>query len=110
MQAPGEAVQNYQKSRQFAESGEPEEAERYLKKALDQDPSNANYHFELANLYAQRYDSISKKGSHADMAAGVLESGARPKLVWIMTNLMMASVRSLPGNRKPAMIANWHRP
>ena len=40
------------------------EAERRIKEALQLEPGEPNYHFELANVYAMRYDSL--KNSRAD--------------------------------------------
>ena len=42
------------------EEGKFEEAERFIKKALEFEPSNHEYHFELANVYALRYDQNPK--------------------------------------------------
>lgn len=64
------------------EEGNLEEAERFLKKALEFSPSNHEYHFELANVYALRYDEKSKKEKRAD----ALDAAARELEQAIMLN------------------------
>lgn len=39
------------------------EAERYFTKALEMSPARPSYRFELANLYAERYDRLRTTGS-----------------------------------------------
>lgn len=55
------------------DEGRLEEAERFMKKALELEPSNHQYHFELANVYALRYDQ-KPKDRHRDK---MLRSAAR---------------------------------
>jgi Tfp pilus assembly protein PilF len=42
----------------FRQSGDLVEAEQQLRKAVTLDPSNPEYHFELANIYATRFDQF----------------------------------------------------
>lgn len=37
-------------------------AEQHFKSAVGQEPSNADYHFELANVYASQYDQLFSQG------------------------------------------------
>jgi len=43
--------------------GRLDESERMIKKALEMEPSNHTYHFELANVYALQFDQIKKDRS-----------------------------------------------
>ena len=48
----------------LCEAGQIEKAEREIKKALDFDPANFSYHFELANVYAAQYDRLKGAGQN----------------------------------------------
>ena len=48
---------------QFKEAGDLSGAEAAVKKALEAEPANADFHFELANLYAMRHDAQAKAGN-----------------------------------------------
>ncbi len=54
-----EAPRYFEEGIQLRDKGSLEDAENRFKKALDLEPANTQYHFELANLYAMRYDSLS---------------------------------------------------
>lgn len=73
------AEEYFQDALDAREAGALEEAEGYFKKALEVEAGNENYHFELANLYALRYDSALKiRGREAqDEAKELLASSAR---------------------------------
>ncbi|MFA6600872.1 MAG: tetratricopeptide repeat protein [Candidatus Omnitrophota bacterium] len=51
----------YDEALRLRDAGRYSEAESELKRAIEFEPSNADYHFELANLYALHYDTLSKK-------------------------------------------------
>lgn len=53
----GAAREAFEQGLASKEAGQLGEAERYFKKALEAEPSNADYHFELANTFAQEHDS-----------------------------------------------------
>jgi len=73
---PVSAEHAYHEAVRLRGLGDIAAADRHLKKALDLEPSNAVYHFELANLYALRYDnSAAIKKRNADI--GMLELAAR---------------------------------
>ena len=55
------------------DEGNFEESERFIKKALEFEPTNYNYHFELANVYALRYDQVPKRQKRIEM----LDAAAR---------------------------------
>jgi tetratricopeptide (TPR) repeat protein len=74
-----EAKGAYQEALRYKESGNFPEAETWLRKAVELSPGNADYHFELANLYAIRFDVLNEKskeergGSYLQLAAKELE-------------------------------------
>ncbi|MBN1687731.1 MAG: tetratricopeptide repeat protein [Candidatus Omnitrophica bacterium] len=78
MQAPylNQAAFFFDQSQQLREQGDLHEAERYLRKALDLEPANADYHFELANIYALRHDA-SKRMSKEPKQSEMLQAAAR---------------------------------
>ncbi len=61
------------------QQGAVSQAERQFIKALEFEPANAEYHFELANVYASRYDAWKALPNHPETqmwlekAAGELE-------------------------------------
>lgn len=59
----------YEEGLRFKNEGNLAEAERSFAKALELAPSNHESHFELANVYAERYDRLgsSKKASSAEL-------------------------------------------
>lgn len=60
---PGEA--DYQKAMIAIQNGELREAEDHLREAVLAEPSNPQYHFELANLYAVYHDDYKNQGDSA---------------------------------------------
>jgi Flp pilus assembly protein TadD len=52
------------------------QAERQLIQALQLEPANPDYHFELAGIYAARYDSLSQS-AYSPGAAEMLERAGR---------------------------------
>jgi tetratricopeptide (TPR) repeat protein len=70
----------YEEAVRLKQEGRYLDAEAQLRRAIEFQPSNANYHFELANLYAQRYDTLSEKSKDSsgpnllDLAAKSLEN------------------------------------
>jgi len=58
------------------DNGQLTEAEGQIKKALELEPANPDYHFELANVYAMRHDARIKS-SRSDSADPILEQIAR---------------------------------
>ena len=52
----GESDAAYQEAIKLREQGRFEDAEHQLLRALEEEPGNADYHFELANVYAATYD------------------------------------------------------
>lgn len=57
------------------ERGELLEAERLLKQAIHLDPAKSFYHFELANVFALRYDQLAPAGDPATLE-GILQHAA----------------------------------
>lgn len=53
----GSARQAFEQGLISKEAGRLDESERYFKKAVEEEPSNADYHFELANVFALQRDS-----------------------------------------------------
>lgn len=51
---------SFEEALQFKNSGQFLEAEKKLKEALQFEPANPDYHFELANVYAARFDLLRK--------------------------------------------------
>ncbi len=68
--------QAFQKALGLREAGRYQEAESQFKRALEENPSNADYHFELANLYGIEHDEAlqDKDGFRAGQ---YIESAAR---------------------------------
>ena len=64
----GPAGEAYEEGVENLRAGRLEEAERNLKDALQLQPVRAEYHFELANVYAAQYDAFLNQGDSA--AAG----------------------------------------
>ncbi len=61
---------DYEEAMRLKQAGRLHEAESKLKSALDLEPANVNYRFELANILALRYDTLSesaKKESGFDL-------------------------------------------
>ncbi len=57
-------------------AGRLDESERHFKKAVEEEPSNADYHFELANIFALERDA-ALRGRDALRAKESLASAAR---------------------------------
>ena len=55
--APGSAHRAFEQGLVSKEAGQLGEAEYYFKKAVEEEPSNADYHFELANVFALERDA-----------------------------------------------------
>lgn len=68
--------QAFQKGLELRNEGRYEEAESQFKRALEEEPSNADYHFELANLYAVEYDGALHEKENL-RGRQFLESSAR---------------------------------
>ena len=62
--------------------GRMTEAERYFKKALEEDPSNADYHFELANIFALERSTLPSAARELEQAVMI-----RPDFVAAHFNL-----------------------
>ncbi len=60
---------------EFKAQGEIYEAADHMKKAVMADPSNADYHFELANIYALQRDEFQNSGDE-DQALIMLQASA----------------------------------
>ncbi len=60
---PGDA--DYQKALIAIQNGELRDAEDHLREAVLAEPSNPQYHFELANLYAVYHDDYKNQGDGA---------------------------------------------
>lgn len=61
-QIAGPGNDAYQKAQAFVSEGDLESAEESFREALTVEPMNAEYHFELANLYAQQHDESESVG------------------------------------------------
>src|SRR3989338_6391317 len=70
------AAQDFEQAMALKQQGHYSEAEAALKKALEQEPGNADYHFELANVYAMHYDGAGKKKKDA-VSREFLDAAAR---------------------------------
>ncbi|HXV28287.1 MAG TPA: tetratricopeptide repeat protein, partial [bacterium] len=86
--------QAFQEGLRLKEQGAFLEAENALLEALRTEPTNPDYHFELANVYAARYDRIRNKTSPqakemVDRAERALEQAVmfRPDFVAAYFNL-----------------------
>ena len=75
--SPGPAEQAFLKGIGFKESGRLTEAEGQIKRALELEPANADYHFELANVYAMRRDARAKFSKRDDPEDPILAQTAR---------------------------------
>ena len=71
------AQQFYQRGMTLREENSLDRAEHFLKKALEIDPANSAYHFELANLYASRYDHLAAKRIRDERAQAWLAHASR---------------------------------
>ena len=59
-QDSGQAQLLYQEGMRAMQENDMKQAEEYLKQASSLDPSNFQYHFELSNIYALRYDQAQQ--------------------------------------------------
>lgn len=75
----------FEQAMSFKGQGNFVEAERNLKKALDIEPANPNYHFELANIYAMKFDHYSTKKTNASKSVA-LSAAARALEQTLMLN------------------------
>jgi tetratricopeptide (TPR) repeat protein len=66
----------FQRGLELSREGRLDEAESQFKRALEENPSNADYHFELANVYAVQHDA-SLKSREPERAKNFMESAAR---------------------------------
>lgn len=67
----------YEEARAMRERGDFLEAERRLASALGQDPSNPDYYFEWANLYAERHDRLYQEKHHEEAKQMLHEAGIK---------------------------------
>lgn len=72
----GAARQAFEQGLASKDAGRLDESERYFKKAVEEEPSNADYHFELANVFALERDA-ALHGRDASKAKESLASAAR---------------------------------
>lgn len=67
--------ESFQKALQLREEGNFQDSEFEFKKALQLEPGNPNYHFELGSLYAIRHDDALSTGDEG-LAQAYLRSAA----------------------------------
>ncbi len=68
--------ESFENGLQLRDAGRYEEAESQFKRALEENPSNADYHFELANLYGIEHD-VALKEKENERSWQYMESAAR---------------------------------
>lgn len=66
---------DFEAALEFKSQGQIYEAADHMKKAVNLDPSNADYHFELANIYALQRDEFQNSGDEVQ-ARKMLEASA----------------------------------
>ena len=69
---------DFEEGLRFLQAGRLEEAEVKIKKALEFEADNPQYHFELANVYALRYDDALE--DRDNVLARMILNGARREL------------------------------
>lgn len=72
----GQSAAVLEKAVRLREAGQIEKAEIEIKKALDFDPANFAYRFELANIYAAQYDLMKTSGAE-EQSQEYLQKAAR---------------------------------
>ncbi len=106
--ATGEAREAYSRAIEFREKNQLMDAETELQKALELDPTNADYRFELANLYALRFDisrGKSKKNADytmLDRAASQLEQVVMMKPDYLAAHYNLAIIYKRAGKYEKA--------
>jgi tetratricopeptide (TPR) repeat protein len=67
----------FQRGVEYRNEGRFEESERQFKKALEWDPANAEFHFELASVYALQHDALKDSGAEDEEVARAMTNASR---------------------------------